>query len=76
MLYMDPIIVDIEKKLRGYLCGTACADALGRPVEHLTLEQIKNKYGEKGILELPLNSPWTDDTQLMLITCQRPASRG
>lgn len=58
---------DIEKKLSGYLYGTACADALGRPVEHLTLEQIQKKYGEKGILELPSNSPWTDDTQLMLV---------
>ena len=58
---------DIEKKLRGYLFGTACGDALGRPVEHLTLEQIKEKYGEKGILELPPDSPWTDDTQLMLV---------
>jgi len=58
---------DIEKKLRGYLFGTACADALGRPVEHFTLEQIKEKFGEKGILELPPDSPWTDDTQLMLV---------
>ena len=38
--------LDLEKKLRGYLFGTACADALGRPVEHLTLKQIKEKYGE------------------------------
>ena len=58
---------DIEKKLRGYLFGTACGDALGRPVEHLTLEQIKEKYGERGILEVPPDSPWTDDTQLMLV---------
>ena len=58
---------NIEKKLRGYLYGTACADALGRPVEHLTLEQIKRKYGEKGILEPQPDSPWTDDTQLMLV---------
>ena len=58
---------DIEKKLRGYLFGTACADALGRPVEHLTLEQIKKEYGESGILELPPDAPWTDDTQLMLV---------
>jgi ADP-ribosylglycohydrolase len=58
---------DIEKKLCGYLFGTACGDALGRPVEHLTHEQIKQKYGEKGILEIPSNSPWTDDTQLMLV---------
>ncbi|WP_410507757.1 ADP-ribosylglycohydrolase family protein [Methanosarcina hadiensis] len=58
---------DSESKLRGYLFGTACADALGRPVEHLTFEKIKEKYGEQGILELPPESPWTDDTQLMLV---------
>ena len=64
---MDSRTIDLEKKLRGYLFGSACADALGRPVEHLTLEQIKEKYGEQGILELPPESPWTDDTQLMLV---------
>ncbi len=58
---------DLESQLRGYLFGTACADALGRPVEHLTLELIKEKYGEQGILEVPPDSPWTDDTQLMLV---------
>lgn len=58
---------DITKKLSGYLFGAACGDALGRPVEHLTLEQIKEKYGEKGILEVPPDSLWTDDTQLMLV---------
>jgi ADP-ribosylglycohydrolase len=62
-----PDTPDIKKKLRGYLFGTACGDALGRPVEHLTLEQIKEKYGGKGILEVPPDSPWTDDTQLMLV---------
>ncbi|MDR7665925.1 ADP-ribosylglycohydrolase family protein [Methanosarcina sp. Z-7115] len=59
--------LDVEKKLRGYLFGMACGDALGSPVEHLTLEQIKEKYGEKGILEIPPDSPWTDDAQLMLV---------
>lgn len=58
---------DLESKLRGYLFGTACADALGRPVEHLTIELIKEKYGEQGILEVPPDSFWTDDTQLMLV---------
>lgn len=58
---------NIEKKLCGYLFGTACGDALGRPVEHFTLEQIKEKYGKKGILEVPSDSLWTDDTQLMLV---------
>lgn len=67
MILMDSEPVDLEKKLRGYLFGSACGDALGRPVEHLSLEQIKAKYGEKGILELPPDAPWTDDTQLMLV---------
>jgi ADP-ribosylglycohydrolase len=64
---MESELSDLEKKLRGYLFGSACGDALGRPVEHLTLEQIKVKYGEKGLLELLPDSPWTDDTQLMLV---------
>ncbi len=59
--------LDIEKKLRGYLFGSACGDALGFPVEHLTLEEIKEQYGEKGILAPLRDSPWTDDTQLMLV---------
>ncbi len=64
---MDFEPVDLENKLRGYLFGSACGDALGRPVEHLSIEQIKEKYGEKGISELPSDSLWTDDTQLMLV---------
>ena len=60
-------IPELERKLRGYLFGVACADALGRPVEHLRLEEIKQEYGEEGILEVPPDSPWTDDTQLMLV---------
>ena len=64
---MESELSDLDKKLRGYLFGSACGDALGRPVEHLTLEQIKAKYGEKGLLELLPDSPWTDDTQLMLV---------
>ncbi|WP_048125990.1 MULTISPECIES: ADP-ribosylglycohydrolase family protein [unclassified Methanosarcina] len=57
----------LESKLRSFLFGTACGDALGRPVEHLNLEQIEEKYGEDGILELSPESSWTDDTQLMLV---------
>ncbi|MDD3247695.1 MAG: ADP-ribosylglycohydrolase family protein [Methanosarcina sp.] len=64
---MDPKTIYIEKKLRGYLFGTACADAIGRPIEHLPLEKIKEKYGENGILELIPDAFWTDDTQLMLV---------
>jgi ADP-ribosylglycohydrolase len=44
-------IPDLEKKLRGYLFGAACADALGRPVEHLRLEQIKRTTEKKAFLK-------------------------
>ncbi|KKG08094.1 ADP-ribosylglycohydrolase family protein [Methanosarcina sp. 2.H.A.1B.4] len=64
---MDSRTINVESKLRGYLFGTACADALGRPVEHLILEQIKEIYGEQGILELTPDAFWTDDAQLMLV---------
>ncbi len=36
-----------RKKLRGYLFGSACGDALGLPVEHLTLDEIK-ETGKRG----------------------------
>jgi ADP-ribosylglycohydrolase len=42
---------DSEQRLRGYLFGTACGDALERPVEHLTLEQIKKSMGRRGFLK-------------------------
>lgn len=58
---------NIKDRLLGYLFGSACGDALGRPVEHFSLEEIKARYGEKGILEIPPDSPWTDDTQVMLV---------
>ena len=51
------ILLDIENKLRGYLFGTACGDALGRPVEHLTIEKIKEKYGKKEFLRSRLILP-------------------
>lgn len=58
---------NLKNQLLGYLFGSACGDALGRPVEHFSLEEIKAKYGEKGIPEIPPDSPWTDDTQIMLV---------
>lgn len=56
----------IESQLRGYLWGSACGDALGRPVEFLDLDEINSRYGPEGITELPEIAGWTDDTQMML----------
>lgn len=36
-------------KIRGALIGGAIGDALGYPVEFMTLDRITSKYGERGI---------------------------
>jgi len=60
---------------KGCLIGLAVGDALGAPVEFLTLVQLRAKYGAKGIEDY---EPWddfepgsyTDDTQLSLAAAQ------
>lgn len=48
------------------LYGLALGDALGFPVEFLKLDQIRARYGAKGILEPPTPALITDDTQMTL----------
>ena len=43
-----------ENHFRGCLLGGAIGDALGWPVEFLTAEQIKKRYGDTGITDLQL----------------------
>jgi len=66
---------ELESKVKGYLWGAACGDALGMPVEFSSLAEIKSRYGEKGLQELNSNSPWTDDTQ-MIIALVKALNRG
>lgn len=63
------------KKFKGCLLGMAVGDALGAPVEFLSLETIKEKYGEKGIVAFDVWNGfkpgfYTDDTQLSLATAK------
>jgi len=67
---------DIQK-YRGCLFGLAVGDALGAPVEFLSLAEIKARYGENGIadfhewktLEAEFKPGfYTDDTQMSLAT--------
>ena len=53
--------------LRSCLVGGAIGDALGRPLEHLTLTEIRNQYGPEGLQNV---SPMTitDDTQMTLFS--------
>ncbi len=58
----------------GCLIGGAAGDALGAPVEFLTLQQIRNHYGQQGVtgyVEFGEGSgEFTDDTQMTLFTAE------
>lgn len=48
------------------LWGLALGDALGWPVEFLSLNQIRARYGREGIQHPPDPALYTDDTQMSL----------
>ncbi|WP_020660688.1 ADP-ribosylglycohydrolase family protein [Amycolatopsis benzoatilytica] len=61
-------------RVRGSLLGGALGDALGNPVEFLSLAGIRDRYGDRGITELATNraglAEITDDTQMSLFTIE------
>ena len=72
-----------RKQMRGCLIGGAIGDALGRPVEFLRYEAIKNRFGSDGITDLVISergkAEITDDTQMTMFTAEgllRAESRG
>jgi ADP-ribosylglycohydrolase len=61
-------------RLRGCLLGGAVGDALGAPVEFMSLAQIRERFGAKGITAMAAGA-WprgaiTDDTQMTLFTAE------
>ncbi|WZL72033.1 ADP-ribosylglycohydrolase family protein [Clostridiaceae bacterium 35-E11] len=66
----------MEKKSRfeGCLVGGAVGDALGWPVEFLKLDEIKKRFGDKGVIELVHSdcgkAEITDDTQMTMFTAE------
>lgn len=63
----------MEKRFKGCLFGLAIGDALGAPVEFLSWQQIKKKYGDSGIKDFDswggfAAGTYTDDTQMSLAT--------
>ena len=65
---------DREEMFRGCLLGGACGDALGAPVEFLTLDEIVRNYGTGGIRDFDHAygrvGAITDDTQMTLFTAE------
>jgi len=62
----------IQDKIRGSLIGGAIGDALGYTVEFWSKNQIRSRYGERGITQFELASNGkaivSDDTQMTLFT--------
>lgn len=65
---------NLQDKCRGSLIGGAIGDALGYAVEFSSLNAIRKKYGENGIVEYSLNpdgiAEFSDDTQMSLFTAE------
>jgi ADP-ribosylglycohydrolase len=68
---MTKVTID---KYTGCLLGGAIGDAMGAPIEFLTLQQIRSIYGQHGItdyVEFPDHTgEFTDDTQMTLFTSE------
>ena len=64
---------NLISKYRGCLFGLAIGDALGAPVEFLSIQEIQKCYGKKGIDDFYTwdnfkPGSYTDDTQMSLAT--------
>lgn len=59
-------INDMSYKVEGMIYGLAIGDALGMDTEFMTLCSIKEKYGRRGIEDLPSPALYTDDTQMTI----------
>ncbi|MEU8530223.1 ADP-ribosylglycohydrolase family protein [Streptomyces sp. NPDC048629] len=64
-----------RSRVRGCLLGGAIGDALGNPVEFLSLDGIRRAYGERGVTGMVpdgdgVTGRVTDDTQMTLFTAE------
>ena len=69
----------IRRRWRGCLLGGAVGDALGAPVEFMSLAEIHERFGPAGIVDYTtaFDRPGsiTDDTQMTLFTAEGLAAR-
>lgn len=62
----DDLNIMDSNKTKGIIFGLAIGDALGFPAEFMSIPQIKAKYGQSGIEDLPEPALFTDDTQMSI----------
>ena len=64
----------LKRIFRGCLLGGAVGDALGAPVEFMSLAEIREMFGRSGITEFTTafdrKGAITDDTQMTLFTAE------
>ena len=62
------------KHFKGCLLGGAIGDALGAPIEFMSIDQIRSEFGERGLTDYSeaygRNGAITDDTQMTLFTAE------
>lgn len=67
-------MADYRSRVRGCLLGGAVGDALGAPIEFMSMESIRSAYGPQGLSEpVPAYGrvgAITDDTQMTLFTAE------
>lgn len=80
---VSPTMNRNQEHYRGCLIGGAIGDAFGSPVEFLSVDAIREKYGQAGITNLVCTESGlaeiTDDTQMTLFTAEgilRAITRG
>jgi ADP-ribosylglycohydrolase len=65
---------EIRRRYRGCLLGGAVGDALGAPVEFMSLAEIRERFGPAGIVDYTSafgrQGAITDDTQMTLFTAE------
>jgi ADP-ribosylglycohydrolase len=65
---------DVLSRFRGCLLAGAVGDALGAPIEFLSIDEIRARHGEPGVATM-VEGAWpagsiTDDTQMTLFTAE------
>jgi len=68
--------IELDERARGMMLGLALGDALGRPMEFLTLDQIRGRYGDTALAERDEPLRPTDDTSMSVAVAEALVSAG